>query len=417
MVKQTAFSAFIALILLAAGARAVEITVWDSTGFRGASATFDRTVRNLDDLGWNDRISSVRIDSGRWELCRENDFRTCQTLSAEAIEALGPGWNDAISSLRPVAAAAVETETRTETPEQVGKRIYRAILGREADPQGLGQAAAEIKRGRTEIFIRGMLQSAEYRRLRSQRSSAQILDQMYRAVLDRPADSAARTYLTQLDRGEDAEVVLALFRSEEYGTDIGESDAGVSSNIDVEAIGSGFVVSGTNGRYDSLSGVKVALGRDGRARIDLTGTTPQTLTGTWTRESDDLLLLSIPDISGRRANGRGFVMMDGANLARVEVTSGRPGSRSSTVITFLADDYTPPREETACLQEIRAQLEDERGTALAMLFLAPDRSRLTTGRERLVGDALVLADAGSLAYRCDVDIRRGTVVDASSERR
>jgi hypothetical protein len=151
--------------------------------------------------------------------------------------------------------------------------------------------------------------------------------------------------------------------------------------------------------------------------VDFVGTTPQTLNGTWTRESADVVRLRIPELGGRRVTAEGLVLIDDEALGRVELVAGTPGSRSSAVMTFVADDYTPPRVETLCLQEARAQLEDDRGVPMVMLFLAPDRSRVATGRDRLSGDALVLADLASFTYSCEVDTRREQVLQASIESR
>ena len=406
-------------IFLPAGARGAAITVWEHNDFRGASTVFDRAVPRLNDVGWNDRISSIRVDSGRWELCRDNDYSGCRTLSADMGEqrSLESGWNDALSSLRPVGEAS------EDSAERVAQRLYRAILGRDADPEGLRNATAQIERGQTEGLVRGMTQSTEYRNLRSQRSAAELLDQMFRGLYGRPADaSARRTYIIPLERGEDHQVILTLLSSDQYA---GGSSGGIGSpapvpsglDFNLRADGAGLVVWGANGRYESLSGASVVLSRDGRARVGLDGTTPQTFTGTWTRESNDLVRLQIPDIGGQRVDGKGIVVLDGGRLGRVEVTAGTPGARNQIVFTLIADDYAPPPEETLCIQEARAQLEDERDAPLVLLFLAPRRSSVATGRDDLSGDALVLTDPASFRYRCQVDTRRGTVLDASIQRR
>jgi hypothetical protein len=111
------------------------------------------------------------------------------------------------------------------------------------------------------------------------------------------------------------------------------------------------------------------------------------------------------------------VLLDDDKLARVEVIAGIPGARNSALMTFVADDYTPPAVETLCLQEARAQAEDDRGSIMVMLFLTPDRSRVSTGRDELNGDALALDDLESFTYRCEVDTRRGTVLEASIQDR
>jgi hypothetical protein len=406
--------ALFALTLFPAVAGAASITVWEGTKFRGPSTEVTGSVRSLADFGWNDRISSLRIDSGRWEICRETDFRSCQTVDAEEIENLESTWNDAISSLRPVTAAAGGDAILA--PEDTVRRLYRGLLGRDPDPQGLRNAAARIRRGELEGLVTAMIQSTEYRRVRSGRTPTQVLDQMYRALLDRPADSTARrSYLTRVDRGEDATVVLELLSSDEYASNsLGETE---DEDITFESPGSGLVVWGPDGPHETLTGAKVLLGGDGQARVDFTGPKPHTLSGTWERESEDVVRLEVPLVGSRRSNAQGLVLLDDDKLARVEVIAGIPGARNSALMTFVAGDYTPPAVETLCLQEARAQAEDDRGSIMVMLFLTPDRSRVSTGRDELNGDALALDDLESFTYRCEVDTRRGTVLEASIQDR
>src|SRR5215218_3827925 len=42
-----------------------EVTVYNDKRLKGGSRRFDRSVRNLRDEGWNDRISSLRVDRRR----------------------------------------------------------------------------------------------------------------------------------------------------------------------------------------------------------------------------------------------------------------------------------------------------------------------------------------------------------------
>ena len=58
-------AALTALFSLPVAAGAASMTIWDSTGYRGASTVIDDSVRSLSALGWNDRISSLRVESGR----------------------------------------------------------------------------------------------------------------------------------------------------------------------------------------------------------------------------------------------------------------------------------------------------------------------------------------------------------------
>jgi hypothetical protein len=83
--------------------RAAEIVVFENAGFRGQSRRITDEVPNLRDLRFNDRISSFRILSGVWEVCRDADFRgQCETFDRDVPNLDRHGWNDAISSLRPL---------------------------------------------------------------------------------------------------------------------------------------------------------------------------------------------------------------------------------------------------------------------------------------------------------------------------
>src|SRR5688572_25639293 len=119
MFKRNALPVLLAIALIPAAIQAATITVWADYDFRGDSDVFDTTVSALDSAGWNDRISSLRVDSGRWEICRDNDFRNCRTLGpGEEISRLD--WNDSISSIRPVSASAAASD-----PQMVAERLYR----------------------------------------------------------------------------------------------------------------------------------------------------------------------------------------------------------------------------------------------------------------------------------------------------
>jgi hypothetical protein len=387
------------------------LTVWEGISARGPSTVVDGPVRSLTGLGWNDRISSLRVDSGRWEVCREIDFRGCRTLTGHEVVNMDATWNDTISSMRPVTTTA-------ETAEQTARRLYRAILGREPDAPGLRNAATYIARGQIAGVVRSMLSSTEYRNLRAQRSTADLLDQMYRALIGRPADAAARrSYIPAIERGEDAQVIADLMSSDEYASATNDTTT-PGEELDFVAQGSGLIVWGANGRYESVFGANITLARDHQARIELTGTTTQTLTGTWTREEDDVVSLAIPDVGGRRIDADGTLLLDeNGELGWFELIGGTPGTRASAVMTFVAEGYELPRDEMLCHQEARAQLEDDRGAIVPVLFLVPDRERVSSTRDEIHGDALVLADRGRFSYTCEVDTRRGQVLQASIDRR
>ncbi|MFA4939813.1 beta/gamma crystallin-related protein [Brevundimonas sp.] len=77
------------------------ITVYENSNFRGASREFTSEDRNLGRTPFNDRISSIRVE-GRWEVCTDAEFRgRCRVVEGD-IRNLSGGFNDNISSMRPV---------------------------------------------------------------------------------------------------------------------------------------------------------------------------------------------------------------------------------------------------------------------------------------------------------------------------
>lgn len=78
-----------------------EIEVFEHFDYEGDSRTFDSAVNALKSQDWNDRISSVRVLSGRWQICRHDGYRECREIGGDESRLSG-GWNDAVSSLRPL---------------------------------------------------------------------------------------------------------------------------------------------------------------------------------------------------------------------------------------------------------------------------------------------------------------------------
>ncbi|WP_395945096.1 beta/gamma crystallin-related protein [Brevundimonas sp.] len=77
------------------------ITVYTDSNYRGASRVFTSEDRNLGNTPFNDRISSIRVQ-GRWEVCTNAQFGgRCRIIDGDQRN-LGGGFNDSISSVRPV---------------------------------------------------------------------------------------------------------------------------------------------------------------------------------------------------------------------------------------------------------------------------------------------------------------------------
>jgi len=100
--KRLMILASLAATLVTQAATAGEITFFGREGFRGPQITLHGGSSNFVDLGFNDRVSSMVIRSGNWEICEHSDFRG-------ACAVFGPGeyprlarFDNSVSSAREV---------------------------------------------------------------------------------------------------------------------------------------------------------------------------------------------------------------------------------------------------------------------------------------------------------------------------
>jgi hypothetical protein len=94
--------ALAAPVVFAAAAHAGEITLYTHDNFGGPAITVRDQVPDLLPDGFNDRASSVRVRSGRWQLCEHANFGGhCIVLGPGEYRKL-EGFNDVLSSLREV---------------------------------------------------------------------------------------------------------------------------------------------------------------------------------------------------------------------------------------------------------------------------------------------------------------------------
>ena len=78
------------------------ITVFADSDYRGASRTFRGEQYNLSNTGFNDQISSIRLN-GSWEVCSDSGFRGyCQVIEGNVRNLNNTGLTDRISSMRPL---------------------------------------------------------------------------------------------------------------------------------------------------------------------------------------------------------------------------------------------------------------------------------------------------------------------------
>jgi hypothetical protein len=79
-------------------------TLYEGANLSGRSYALNATMRNLGASGFNDRASSLRVDSGYWIFCTDAEFQgSCRTYGPGNYATL-PGMNDAISSGRMISS-------------------------------------------------------------------------------------------------------------------------------------------------------------------------------------------------------------------------------------------------------------------------------------------------------------------------
>ena len=80
--------------------REARATLYEAPNLSGRSYMVNDTMRNLGATGFNDRASSLRVESGYWIFCSDSEFRgECRTFGPGDYASL-PGLNNVISSGR-----------------------------------------------------------------------------------------------------------------------------------------------------------------------------------------------------------------------------------------------------------------------------------------------------------------------------
>jgi hypothetical protein len=174
------------------------------------------------------------------------------------------------------------------------------------------------------------------------------------------------------------------------------------------------MVSGNRDHVDTISSVKVMLGGDGRFRLNIAGTTPHTLEGTYTRESPDFARIDTIDRPGGTLRADGGITLNDEWLERLDVEAGAAGTRDHVIYNFVADTFALSQEETACQRQVRARIEKDRGAGAKLAFLSQQHSRISSQRQELRGKVVMLSDGSTAQYRCEID-RSGQVLSASVE--
>ena len=81
------------------------LAAYSGRNFTGKSWVFTDDVRDLRDLGLNDRISSIRVLGGRWRICRRPGFVSCTELTGDVADLGRFGFDDQVSSIQELGPA------------------------------------------------------------------------------------------------------------------------------------------------------------------------------------------------------------------------------------------------------------------------------------------------------------------------
>ncbi len=97
-----------------------DIVFFSQPGFHGHDVGVSGEIHNMNEVGFNDRASSVIVFEGRWEVCEHADFNgRCMILRPGRYPDLGAmGMNDLISSVRRVHREARFDDDRYAPPPQ-----------------------------------------------------------------------------------------------------------------------------------------------------------------------------------------------------------------------------------------------------------------------------------------------------------
>lgn len=75
------------------------VILYEHNNFEGKSRTLESPVRNFDQIGFNDMVSSLIVRRGLWELCTDAEFRgTCRVYRPGEYRSVGPRLSARFSS-------------------------------------------------------------------------------------------------------------------------------------------------------------------------------------------------------------------------------------------------------------------------------------------------------------------------------
>ena len=88
-------------------AQAGEVSLFEGAGFGGRQVTFRSAAASVNNIGFNDRTSSMVVRSGRWEVCSDDNFKgDCAVFEPGQYANIDGRFNKRVSSLREIGVVA-----------------------------------------------------------------------------------------------------------------------------------------------------------------------------------------------------------------------------------------------------------------------------------------------------------------------
>jgi hypothetical protein len=85
------------------GGRGPAVVIFAKPGFQGHSFYADHEVRKLSTKDMDDKVSSIRVLSGVWQVCKDDNFEgRCEIVDRSMPDTRVINMDDKISSIRPV---------------------------------------------------------------------------------------------------------------------------------------------------------------------------------------------------------------------------------------------------------------------------------------------------------------------------
>jgi hypothetical protein len=201
-----------------------EVIVFGGERFRGGWARFDRSVRDLRDIGWNDQVSSLRVGF-EW---REPEFRERWGYFRGDRDDRGRFDRDDRGERRDDRGERRDDrggrpdERRAGDVDAIVRRAYQDLLGRDPDDGGLRQYRARIiDDGWSEQQVRDSIRSSSEYRDRTTMTvpkAQQIVRQAYLNVLKREPDPGSQGFVDRVfrDHWSQEQVENELRKSPEF---------------------------------------------------------------------------------------------------------------------------------------------------------------------------------------------------------